>query len=148
MLSSELLRRFPLFKDASELSLRQIGMSAERVAYGVGDVMFQDDAPAKVLFLLLEGDVDIQYLIESGDHVTVDTLGSGDLVVWSALIPPYRCTALGRAKTPVVAIAILADRLRDVLASDHELGWAVMLEVSKVLAERLQAARVQLITGV
>lgn len=148
MVSSELLRRFPLFQDASELSLRQLGMAAEEVSYDVGDLMFQDDAPANVLFLLLEGDVDIQYLVESGEHVTVDILGAGDLVVWSALIPPYRCTAAGRARTPVKAIAVLADRLRDVLSADHELGWSVMLEVSRVLAERLQAARVQLIAGV
>ena len=55
------------------------GVPAGTQIFGVGD-----DADA--LYLIEEGEVDIQYPLGSGELRTVDTVVSGELIMWSALV--------------------------------------------------------------
>ncbi|MDX1382595.1 MAG: Crp/Fnr family transcriptional regulator [Thermoanaerobaculia bacterium] len=144
MVPTETLREIPYFKWGSEDSLATLSMVSEEVAFAAGEELFKKGDPAEYLYVITEGEVDIQYALASGDRRTVDQLSAGDLVVWSAVVEPHVCTAFGVARTDVRAIAVEAARLRQLLHEDGELYHSLMSRLVKVVTGRLTGARRQL----
>ncbi len=146
MISPELLRRYPYFADVSEEALKEVAMISEEVSGAVGETLFKQGDPADSLCVLTDGEIDLQYELGSGELRTVDTLVAGDLATWSAVVEPYRCTASGTARKDCKLLAIQGAKLRELMESNHDLGYRLLLSVTKLLATRLEGARVQLAT--
>ncbi|MFZ5831136.1 MAG: cyclic nucleotide-binding domain-containing protein [Planctomycetota bacterium] len=144
MISPEVLRRYPYFAGVSEESLKQVAMMTEERSYPAGHVLFQEGDPATHMSIIQSGEVSIQYLLGSGELRTVDTLVGGDILGWSALVEPYRMTALASASQSTHLIRIEAMRLRDLCEKDPRLGYQLLMQVAKLLGNRLDGARVQL----
>lgn len=144
MVSPEMLRRYSYFARVSEETLKEIAMLAEEKSYPAGMRLFYVGDPADYLNIIVEGEVDIQYELGNGEKRTVDTLVPGDILVWSALVEPYRTTAIGTTTKPTKVIAIKAKALRELCDKDPMLGYQLMREIAKLLASRLESARVQL----
>ena len=106
MISPERLRAYPYFAGANEESLRELAMASEELTFQEGQVLFREDQTAEHLYILIRGEVDIQYELNTGEHRTVDTVVAGDVLVWSALVRPYRTTALAIARRMSEVIAI------------------------------------------
>ncbi len=144
MISPEVLRRYPYFAGISEDSLKSVAMLTEETEVSAGAVMFREGDPATHLHVILSGEVDIQYLLGSGEMRTVDTLVDGDILCWSALVEPYRTTAYGTTRKATQLASISAVPLRDLCEKDPLLGYRLATQIAKLLAHRLEGARVQL----
>ncbi|MGO9110417.1 MAG: Crp/Fnr family transcriptional regulator [Thermoguttaceae bacterium] len=145
MISPEILRRYPYFAGIDEASLREIAMTAdEKQRIAAGTRLFSEGESVKHLGLIVSGEVNIQYLLGNGEMRTVDTLVGGDLLGFSALIEPYKYTGFGTATQETDLVLIDARKLRDLCNRDPQLGYQLTLEVAKLLAHRLEGARVQL----
>jgi len=145
MISPEVLRRYPYFAGIDEASLRQLAMIAEEKQHiPAGARLFSEGEPVKHLDIIVSGEVNIQYLLGNGEMRTVDTLVSGDLLGFSAFIEPYRYTSFGTTTQETTLALIDALKLRDLCNRDPQLGYRLTLEVAKLLAHRLEVARVQL----
>jgi CRP/FNR family transcriptional regulator, cyclic AMP receptor protein len=145
MISPEILRRYSYFAGIDDVVLRQIAMIAEeRLHIPAATQLFVEGEPVKHLAIILSGEVNIQYLLGSGEMRAVDTLVGGDLLGFSALIEPYRYTGFGTTTQETDLALIDAKRLRDLCSRDPKLGYQLTLEVAKLLAHRLEGARVQL----
>jgi CRP-like cAMP-binding protein len=144
MISPEILRRYPYFATLRDESLKDIAMMAEEVTVPAGQRMFGEGEPADFLYIIIRGEVDIQYLLGNGEFRTVDTLVDGDLLVWSSMIEPYRTTGFGTATKPTQLVKISACKLRDLSQRDPQVGYRLLIQVAKLLAHRLEGARVQL----
>ncbi len=144
MVSPELLRRYPCFVGLSEALLKQIAVLAEERAMPSGTEIFKEGDAADFLYVISKGEVDIQYLLGGGEKRTVDTLVEGDILVWSALVEPYKTTAFGTATKDVQLVGIAADKLRALCEENPVIGYRLMTQVAKLLAHRLEGARVQL----
>jgi len=144
MISPELLRRYPYFGGVSEESLKRVAMIADEVTVPAGKRMFNTGDPATHLYIIVKGEVNIQYELGNGERRTVDTLVDGDLLVWSAIVEPYKATAEGTTPKPTHLIGISAPQLRQLCDQDPLLGYRLSAQVAKLLAHRLEGARVQL----
>jgi CRP/FNR family transcriptional regulator, cyclic AMP receptor protein len=144
MISPELLRRYPYFAGVTAESLKDVAMLADEASVPAGSRLFSTGDPAQYLCIIVKGEVNIQYVLGSGELRTVDTLVDGDLLVWSALIEPFKATAEGTASKPTQLIRIKAHELRCLCDRDPLLGYRLTIEVAKLLAHRLEGARVQL----
>ena len=144
MISPELLRRYPHFAGLSEEQLKKLAMMGQEWNFQAGHVLVEEGRPAGQLFVLMEGSVDVRYRLPDGGSVTVDTLGPGDLMCWSALIEPYRLTATLVAREDSRALALDAAKLRQACQEDPQLGFHLMRQVAKALRSRLQSTRLQL----
>ncbi len=113
----------------------------------VGAIWAQVDGdPATAMNIITKGEVDIQYVLGSGEHRTVDTLVDGDLLGWSALVEPHKYTANAIARKETHLVAINGEKLRALCAADPQLGYRLLTQIAKLLAHRLEGARVQLAT--
>lgn len=144
MISPEVLRRYPYFAGLTDEVLKQLAMITDEMSVSGGQRMFNEGDPADNLFVIQKGEVNIQYLLGSGELRTVDTLVDGDLLVWSSLIEPYRTTAIGTTTRETHLIKIDARKLRDLCEQDPLLGYRLSTQIAKLLAHRLEGARVQL----
>ena len=108
----------PSAKNASKPWPRSPGRSrwpAGRQVFGEGD-------PADTLSLIVEGEIDIRYLLGSGEWRVVDTLIAGDILGWSALVEPHKMTGIATTRKPTRLIRIQAQPLRELCEHDPLLG--------------------------
>ena len=106
--------------------------------------MFREGDPATHLSVILKGEVNIQYALGNGELRTVDTLVDGDLLMWSALVEPYGPPRWARPRKTPNWPASTPPRLRLLCEEQPMLGYRLMTQVAKLLAHRLDGARVQL----
>jgi CRP-like cAMP-binding protein len=144
MISPEVLRRYPYFSGVNEESLKRVAMICSEKSVRGGATLFREGDPADFLAILVKGEINIQCELGTGELRTVDTLVDGDLLCWSALIEPYKLTAIGSAVKDCDLVTIDAVRLRQLCDSDAQLGYMLIKQVAKSLAHRLEGARVQL----
>lgn len=144
MISPELLRRYPYFASIDDDSLKAVAVIADEKVVAAATRMFSEADPADTLNIIIQGEVEIQYMLGSGELRTVDTLVDGDILGWSALIEPYKYTAVCTTKKETRLIAINAPKLRNLCDKDSQLGYRLAIQIAKLLAHRLEGARVQL----
>jgi len=147
MISPETLRRYPVFAGIGEESLKALAMVADEKTVPAGTRLFGEQEPATHLNVIVKGEVDIQYLLGNGEHRTVDTLVAGDLLCWSALVEPYKTTAVATTTQETHLVALRASKVRELCTKDPGLGYLLMTQVAKLLADRLENARIQLATN-
>ena len=157
MISPETLRRYPYFAGINEECLRSVALLAEKNSFKQGEVIFtesgeflasdriyQEGEKARHLMLITEGEIDIALTFSAEKQVVVGTLGAGDLMALSALIPPYLLTSSAIASTDGEMICIESEELRTLMDDNPELGYHIMSGVAKALRDRLQNTRIEL----
>jgi CRP-like cAMP-binding protein len=141
MVDLESLRRFPYFSELSDKELKEIASITTPRSLAAQTQVFGEDDEADFLYLIVKGKVDIQYALAEDKTLTIQTLGAGDILVWSSIVEPYTTKALGVTREETSLLAIDAKKLRDILEVDPVLAHTLMHQVAKMLAQRLQIAR-------
>ena len=118
---------------------------ARNVRFESGEYLFHAQAPANELYLLREGRVALEVTAPERGTLTFQTLGEGEIVGLSWLIPPYRFSYDACALGLVRAIAIDGACLREKCDADHDLGYEMMKRLTPILLRRLQATRLQIL---
>jgi CRP/FNR family transcriptional regulator, cyclic AMP receptor protein len=147
MISPEVLRRYPYFAGIDDSSLKAVAMIADERTCAAGSRLFSEGDPADTMNIIARGEVNIQYVLGSGEHRTVDVLVDGDILGWSALVEPHKYTAIGTASKETVLVMIDAKELRGLCSGTPLLGYRLMSQIAKLLAHRLEGARIQLATA-
>jgi CRP-like cAMP-binding protein len=73
------------------------------------------------------------------------TVGSGDLLAWSAFLGNQRMTTTAIASTDVQVIGFDSDQARQLCDKNHEIGYRFLESVAEALSRRLVATRLQLL---
>jgi CRP-like cAMP-binding protein len=115
------------------------------VRFEAGQYLFREGDPADQFYLLRQGRVALELTAPGRGAVTFQTLGPGEIVGVSWLIPPYRLNYDAKALELVRAIAMDAACLRQKCEADHHLGYEMMKRFMPVLIQRLQATRLQIL---
>ncbi|MBB3060113.1 cyclic nucleotide-binding domain-containing protein [Microbulbifer rhizosphaerae] len=141
----DLLREHPFFDGIEEEYLEFIGGCGEIVGYSAGDALAEEHAPAEHFFLIRQGRVAIETYVPGHGKVCLQTLQHGDIFGWSWLFPPHQWTFDARAVDRVRAIRLGGKCLREKCSRDTELGYELMRRFARIMTERLQATRMQLL---
>jgi len=147
MISPEQLRRYPFFGGLTAEELAGIAMIAEEISYPDGALIFRDGDVATKLYVLSSGTIDLVYHIERPEAIETSFVGSiatGEPFGISAFLEPYRLTASALAHGPIQTIAIDAAGLRALCELSCHLGYTIMRQIARALAERLGFARIEL----
>ena len=107
--------------------------------------LFHEGEPANEFFLIRHGKVALEVHTPGRAPLIVITLGEGEIVGASWLVPPYRWTFDARALEVTRAIGIDAACLRGKLENDHHLGYEMMKRFLPVFVKRLHATRLQVL---
>lgn len=141
----ELLDDSPFFQGLEEEVLAQVAGCAQTTRFDTGQILFRAGEQADTFYLVRHGNIAIELRNPSRGAVTLDTIHDGEVVGWSWLVPPYTWTFDARAVADTSALAFDGACLRAKSDADPALGYALMQRVSRVMYERLQATRMQLL---
>ena len=144
MIPSQALRYFPHFAGTPPVVLEHIAAISSVKEFRAGERLFEEGNPATHLMLVKDGRVDIVYLLGDGRQVVADTITRGDVLCWSALLPPHRLTGSAIAMEDGELIAIDGQALWKMCEREAPLGYQIMLEIAKALRNRLAGLRVQI----
>jgi CRP-like cAMP-binding protein len=106
-----------------------------------GAVLFDLGSPADHLYLVERGRINLTLPMEvGGQHrdVMVEERQPGQMLGWSALIPPHRFTLRAVAPLDTSILAIPRVPLLEFFAARPEVGYQVMRNVGAVIGQRLQ----------
>ncbi|MEU9653884.1 cyclic nucleotide-binding domain-containing protein [Streptomyces sp. NPDC048110] len=118
---------------------------AREVSVAEGTRLFEEGRRADRFWIVRTGTISLDLRVPGRRPPVIETLGHGELVGWSWHFPPYLWHMGGGATTPVRAWEFDADAMREMCARDPEFGRTVAVWVGRVVAHRLQAARIRLL---
>jgi CRP-like cAMP-binding protein len=140
-----MLAEHPFLQGLDEAHLKLITGCASNVKFDQDQFLFREGEEANQFFILREGKVLIEiHSLEQGP-ISIQTVTAGDILGWSWLVPPYRWRFDARALEPTRAFALDGKCLRNKCEEDHHLGYELLKRFSHVMADRLEATRLQLL---
>lgn len=139
-----IIREHPFFKGIDDRYIKFIVGCAKNKRYDGGDVIAREGEPADRFYLIREGLVSVELMIPNRGFTTLQTIGDGDILGWSWLLPPYRWRFGSRTVRPTRAVEFDGKCLRKKCEDDHDLGYELLKRFASVTAERLEATRLQL----
>lgn len=109
-----------------------------------GDYLIERGDPASGFRLITIGRVAIELATHARPHM-IQTLGPGDVLGISWMIPPHTWQFSARALTPTRAVYLDTDRIREEADRDLLLHDDLVTRFLVVMAKRLQATRLRLL---
>ncbi len=142
---SYILAEHPFLKGLKPAHLDLITGCATNVRFNAGKYIFREGEQANQFYILREGKVAVEIYGAQQGAITTQTLEGGDILGWSWLVAPYKWRFDARAVELTRAIALDGKCLREKCEKDHDLGYELLKRFSRVIAERLEATRIQLL---
>ena len=139
------LAEHPFFQDMSERARELIAGCAGHLVVHDGERLYREGDSANEFYLLRHGCVALEVHVPGRPPLVIETLGPGEVLGWSWLVPPYRCRFTARAVGLVRAFVIDGLCLRGKCEEDHELGYEFYRHFLPLVVNRLSAARMQMI---
>lgn len=134
-----------VFGALSEKHLSVVAHCARRVEFGLDETVFRSGEPADAIHVLEAGRVSMQLQPASGEPLLVDSVGPGDILGVSWMLPPYRWTVDAVATLATDSVRVDAACLRDACDADPALGHQLHRAFAGLVRERLVSTRLQLL---
>ncbi len=141
----DLLGELPFFKDLPADHGALVAGCARNQRFEAGQYLFREGDPADEFFLIRHGQVALELVAPGRAPMVFATLGEGEIVGASWLIPPYRWSFDARAVTLTRSIGIDAACLRGKCDADPHLGYELMKRFLPVFVKRLHDTRLQVL---
>jgi len=140
----ETLRHHPFVQEFAPRDVEKLAELAKEVRFERDQVLFQEGDECSEFYLIVSGLVALE--ITAPGHVfRVQTLFAGDEFGWSALLMGRGKHFQARTLERVDALAFEGTELLAACRDDPHFGFMLMQRLLGVVAERLQATRLQLL---
>ncbi len=140
-----LIAEHPFFRGLLPEDVQLLTGCASNVVFKAGDTICREGDPANQFFVVRQGKVALEVHSPERGAVVLQTIGAGEILGWSWLIPPYQWRFDACALELTRAIALDGECLRTKCEANPRLGYELLKRVATVFAERLLATRLQLL---
>jgi CRP-like cAMP-binding protein len=113
--------------------------------FRAGQTLFREGDEADKFFILRNGRIDLEISAPTGGSMSVQSVRGGEILGWSWLFPPFRWHFDGRSVENGEGLSVDAACLKATFETDPDLGYHLMTRFARVLMQRLQATRRQLL---
>ena len=145
--TAEALAGHPFLHRMPHDQLAVLAGTARDVTFPARHRLFEDGGSATRFWLIQSGHVTLDLHVPGQGRMNIENIGMGELLGWSWLFPPYRWSFGAVTARQVEAFEFDARAVRAYCQTDPELGYELTQRLARVLAKRLQATRVRLITA-
>lgn len=145
MTTAAALDELPLLAGLSHTQRAAVAGVSTVETYVPGHRLFDEGGVADRFWVVLSGCVTIDHTAQPGGRVTLQSIGPGELVGWSWVVPPHRWHFGATVVSPTRAVMVDAVRLRELTDTDSELGHRVALVMVGALVDRLETTWIRLL---
>ena len=135
------LAQHPFLAGLDRRFLRQIAGLASHKSFDAHQMIFYEGQPANEFYLVCRGKVGIETALLGCAGIRIETVGPGEVLGWSWILPPYELHYSARALEPTEVIALDGKGLLALFEQDHDLGYEMMKRFAQVIVHRLAATR-------
>lgn len=139
------LTEHPFLKGLNDRYLQLIAKCASSVRFEPKQYILREGQNADTFFLIRYGKVSIEVFAAGRGAITIQTVGEGEVLGWSWLIPPHQWRFDARATELTRGIALDGKYLRQQCNEEQAFGYELLKRLANVMAERLHATRLQLL---
>ena len=144
-----LLKKVDLFRDLSQDELAQIDAIAERRTCAADSTLVEEGKKGDTLYIIEKGRVRIDLkLTSNSDCATVHRLREGQTLGELSLVDSRRRSATATCETECQIVAISSEKLKELFDRNRDLGFTVILNLARIVAERLRRTNLQLVATV
>jgi len=140
----EALGTHPFVRGLTPHHIEKLAGLATEVRYQDDQIIFRQADVSNLFCLVVSGKIGIE-VNAPGRTIRIQTIGEGETLGWSSVLGGRDKQFQARALGSVRALAFDGAELRAACEADCGLGYAVMHRLLRVVADRLQAMRLQLI---
>lgn len=127
------------------MALATLESIAVRAAFEPGEIVMRDGVPTPFLGVVESGRVGLRLLVPERGPQTIVTLERGELLGWSAVVPPYRATSEAVALERTHILAFEAEALRGLLERERDLAAELLPLILGCVSRRLTISWQQLL---
>ncbi|MFC5581131.1 cyclic nucleotide-binding domain-containing protein [Rhodanobacter terrae] len=140
-----ILKEHPFFAGFAAEHVELVAGCARNRRFETGEYLYREGEAADEFFLIRHGKVALEIVAPWQAPIVFATLGVGEIVGESWLVPPYRWMFDARAVELTRALGIDAACLRGKCEADHHLGYEMMKRFLPVFVERMHATQLQIL---
>ena len=141
------LATHPFLHGMSHRQLAVLADFASDVRYPARHRLFEDGGHASRFWLIQSGCVALDLNVPGQGRTRIETIGIGGLLGWSWLFPPFRWAFGAVTSDFFEAFEFDGQAVRACCAADPQLGYELTQRLSRVVAHRLEATRIRLISA-
>lgn len=147
MVDPHMLSQASLFEGLTEGQLKAIADISEKAAGQQGEVLFWEGDPAELLYILVEGEINLFVQLSSRpERITVSVISQPyQTLGWSGLVAPNAYTASALCEVDSRLVAIDGAALTEILKDDPAMGFVVLGRIAEVMSSRMRNTRFSLI---
>ncbi len=142
---ADLLAEHSFFRGLPPETIELIAGCGTNVHFVDDEAIHTEGDPADTFYVLRSGRIAVEIHAPRRGPLVVETIGPGEILGVSWLLPPYRWSFDARAVDPTSAVSIDAACLRAKSDVDPVLGYELYKRFSVLINDRLQATRLQLV---
>jgi CRP-like cAMP-binding protein len=139
------LAEHPFMQNFDVHHLELVTGCASNVKFNAGSYLFREGENAEKFYIIRSGKVAIELYAAERGIIPIQTVGRGEILGWSWLIPPYTWHFDAKALELTRAIALDGKCLRKKCETDLALGYEFMKRIAYIMEERLTSTRLQLL---
>ncbi len=140
MINIDFLDQVQIFHGLNHEQLTKILQFCEEAEFDAGSKLFKQGEDAVYLWIVLEGQVDLQHDIagsSAAEASTISSISEAGAFGWSSFTSPnkYRLSGVCADK-PCKLIKVKREGLRQLFETDPDMGYAVISNVATVVGTR------------
>ena len=137
----QVLGQVPIFENLTPKELKDLARLTHERFYKANEPVFKKLAPSEGMYVILKGIVEIK---DPDSNTTFATLGSGDFFGELALLDQEPRSAMAVATEASELVGFFRTDLLTLMNRGPELGNKILLNLSRVLGERLRRTNLEL----
>jgi len=140
-----ILAGHPFLQGMNPEHIQLLSGCASNVRFDPGVFVFHAGEEANQFYIIRQGKVALEIFSPDRGSVTIQTLGHGEILGWSWLMPPYEWRFDAHVLELTRAIALDGKCLRTKSEADKVLGYELLKRFAGVIEQRLAATGLQLL---
>ncbi|MFC1543141.1 Crp/Fnr family transcriptional regulator [Candidatus Neomarinimicrobiota bacterium] len=132
------LSNVPVFNDLSQKEIREVEHIIHRREYQAGEAIFQQGDPGLGMYIIIQGRVQILDNQNPDNPIIYSELSDGDFFGDLSLVDESNRSASALASVDTRIIAFFRPELKDILTRFPSIGNKILLNLAKVIAQRLR----------
>lgn len=133
-----------IFKDLSTDDIDKMAPLFDMVCLKQNQVIFEHGMVADYLYILLEGEVVVNFKPYDGPQLNVARISTGGVFGWSSILGRQIYTSEAVAVVDSTAIRIGGDELRHLCEKKPQTGQVILERLASVIAEPLHSTHDQI----
>ena len=137
------LQRVAIFNDLDEKNMDMLQPLFEQFSCRAGTTVLKQGTPAKHIYIIVSGKVEVSYKPYDGTPITVSHLEKDGLFGWSAVVGSEKYTSSATAIEDLETLRIRGSELRKFCSENPEAGRDILERLANAVSSRWTDAHAQ-----